>query len=580
MVIAFHCTGLLAQKTSLQNYVPSNAKGVVNLNLPSLATKMSWQQVQQLGFLSDAMKDAPPAMQELIKNPASSGIDFSAGFYIVSTAPQGDDSKAGTILYGALSDAARFRKMIEAADSNGKILSSGLVNTFASKKSVIGWTSDVFALSMPGKKKPRPSDEADEHKIKVPAIPSAVEFEKLLRPAQHPLNSDPRFAKAMNENGDIRFWVNRNYDTAKMSKNKANQMLKMMNWSMAQSGNFMSGVVNFEKGKTVAHMRNYMNPKMDSLYRIYPNKNLNVSVFNKFPAGTPIAVFSFSLSPDFIKAIFKENGMDKMLDSVAAKSKVNLKDVAGAINGDLTFADIKASNLDENDSISRNLGGLQFFLAASVKNKSKLESLIASMKKPKAEGNEDGDAPKKPGPFGPMKPAFLVNDSFFVASISSFAAEKFLSSSNGNEVSSLLTPYAANSSVFALDLKSILGFAMQMSKKKSPGNTEEQAKMVETFDKLVFYGGQYEDGAALATAELQFSDKDENSLSQFVKFIESAAAMGMKNKKSNSYNKDEDTSPGNGEVKEEENEMPPPPPPPAKPKPKAKPKTVPQKKKQ
>ena len=75
--LSFFCVlHVQAQNNLLQAYLPADAKAVVNINLPSLASKMNWQEFQQLSFFQQAMQDAPPEAQEFLKNPAASGINF------------------------------------------------------------------------------------------------------------------------------------------------------------------------------------------------------------------------------------------------------------------------------------------------------------------------------------------------------------------------------------------------------------------------------------------------------------------------------------------------------------------------
>lgn len=576
-VTFINCYVLQAQKNPLHNYLPANAKAVININVPSLASKMSWQEFQQIPFLQEAMKDAPPEVQELLKNPASSGINFSGGLYIVMIPATDNKAKPSPVLYGLLSDTARFRAMAQTTDPKGKIKSIGKMTLLVSDKKAIAWTPELFVIPLPGNKNAKPTTPTT-NPVDLPGNQLINQCEALLKPVSKPLIKDNRFSELLNENGDIRFWVNRNMDMQKAKKNKTDEVLKMMNWGMMQNGNYMTGVVNFENGKTVAHMKTYMSPTMDSLYRLYPSKSLNTNILKKLPSGQPLVLISFNMSTDLLAAIFKESGMQKIMDSVTAKSPIKPGDIAEGLNGDLSIAVVQSREIDEKDTITKGLNGIQFFIAASVKNKSKLEPLISQLQKPKEPKTDEEGTEKKPGgPLGGMKPSFLLTDSFFVASISSFAAEKFLQTNAETEVSKLAAPYASHASLFSLDLKTIIGFAMQMSKKKPAGDNNEASKMLEIFDKLVFYGGEYQNGAALSTAEIQFGNKEENSLKQFVKMIEVAAGMGMKGKKSSSYN-DEDMPPA-GETdeantdksKSEANELPPPPPP--------KPTTAPKKKK-
>jgi hypothetical protein len=562
--ILINCSLLYAQKNPLHNYFPADAKAVIHINLPSLASKMSWQEFQQIPFLQEAMKDAPPNAQEFLKNPAASGINFLSGLFIVMLPDADNKTKNKSALYGQLADTALFRTMLKKADPKMKIKTIGKIHVAASDKTAMAWTGDLFVMPL-SKNTSKPAEPAAAKDLAARAIKLADQSLSLLKPVANPLANDNRFNSLINETGDIRFWINRNMDMQKVKKNKADDVLKMMNWGMMQNGNYMTGVVNFENGKAVAKMKTYMSPTMDSLYRLYPSKSLNTNLLKKLPAGQPLVLISFNMSTDLLAAIFKESGMKKMMDSVTAKSDVKPGDIAEGLNGDLSIAVVKPNEIDEKDSISQGLG-IQIFIAASVKNKSKLEPLLAQLQKKKEPANDEEETSKKQGgPFGGMKPSLLLTDSFFVASISSFAAEKFLNTSAENEVSQFAGSYSTHSSLFALDLKTILGFAMQMSKKKPAGDDETSAKLAETFDKLVFYGGQYQEGAALSAAEFQFSNKEENSLKQFAKLMESAAAMGLKGKKASSYN-DEEMAPAEEETSEakddaETTELPPPPPP-------------------
>ena len=75
-IILIRVFNLHAQENPLHAYLPSDAKAIINLNLPSLASKMKWQELQKLSFYEEALKDAPLYMQELLKDPASTGINF------------------------------------------------------------------------------------------------------------------------------------------------------------------------------------------------------------------------------------------------------------------------------------------------------------------------------------------------------------------------------------------------------------------------------------------------------------------------------------------------------------------------
>jgi hypothetical protein len=558
-----------AQQSSLQAYLPADARAIINLNLPSLASKMKWQDIQSLPFFEEALKDAPLQMQEFLKNPASTGINFLGGFYIVLHADTKDKSKSVSYLYGLVADTAKFAATLQQTAPNQKIKTFGKLKLLENKSNAIAWTPEVFVIPMTRKKGMDVKKTVNDTKQLLNT------YKTLLTPVANPATTDSRFAALLKEDGDLRLWINRNKEKPDNKSKKGDQALKMLNWGMMQQGNYMAGVLRFENGKAVMQMKSYMNKTMDSLYRLYPSMTLNNNLLKKLPSGQPIALLSFGMSPEMIGALLKTTGVEKIMDSLGQKSSVDPMKVVNSLNGDLTLAVIRAHEYDEKDTVTAALNGLQIFLAASVKNKSGLEPLLNLLQKPKeVKKDEEGNEIKPSGPFGSLKPSFILNDSFFVVSISSYAAEKFLQASNTNETAEMANPYSSHASLFALDIKSIIGFAMQMSKKKT-GNNEEMARAFDAFDRIVFYGGKYENGAALSTAEMQFSNKEENSLKQLVKLIETMAAAEMKSKKAKKESEYETgDSPVIDEEKldiENEEEVPPPPPPPA-PKQKAKPK--------
>jgi hypothetical protein len=562
---------LYAQQNPLHAYLPADAKTIININLPSLASKMKWQEIQQLSFFEEALKDAPLHLQEVLKDPASTGINFQSDLFIVLLPDPKNKTKSIPVLYGQLSDSAKFATTVQKISPKQKINTVGKLKILADNKNVFAWTSRLFVAPMSKDKYLAPSlSKSEKNAQNTKAVATLTnqlikQCQLLLTPVANPVTNDSRFIDLTKEDGDMRLWLNRNMEKPKGKANKKDGVLKMMNWGIMQQGNYMAGVLRFENGKAVMQMKSYMNKTMDSLYRLYPSENLNSGLLKKLPSGQLIALISFSMSPKMLGAIMKASGAEKMVDSLTKKSSVKPMEVAEGLNGDVTLAVIRAQEYDEKDTVTAALNGLQLFLAASVKNKSKIEPLVNILQKPKeikrdAEGNEI----KPSGPLAGLKPTFLLTDSFFVASISPFAAEKFLNTNSNSVITELTAPYVSHPSLFSLDINAIANFAMQMSKKKKKDDGQEGSKIFEAFERVVFYGGKYENGAALSTAELQFSNKEENSLKQFIKLIEMGIKMEMNKKSKSSYNEDAQapTEELSEETKIEVIEEPAPPPPP------------------
>ncbi len=121
---------LHAQQNPLHAYLPADAKTIININLPSLASKMKWQEIQQLGFFEESLKDAPLSMQELLKDPASSGINFASDLFIVLLPDPKNKTKPTPVLYGQLTDPGKFAATIQKIAPGKKIQSVGKMKIF------------------------------------------------------------------------------------------------------------------------------------------------------------------------------------------------------------------------------------------------------------------------------------------------------------------------------------------------------------------------------------------------------------------------------------------------------------------
>src|SRR5687768_17542911 len=135
---------LYAQQNPLHAYLPADAKTIININLPSLASKMKWQEIQPLSFFEEALKDAPLHLQEILKDPASTGINFQTDLFIVLLPDPKNKTKSTPVLYGQLADAEKFAAAVQKISPAKKIQSVGQLKILADNKNVFAWTPGFF----------------------------------------------------------------------------------------------------------------------------------------------------------------------------------------------------------------------------------------------------------------------------------------------------------------------------------------------------------------------------------------------------------------------------------------------------
>jgi hypothetical protein len=60
-----------------------------------------------------------------------------------------------------------------------------------------------------------------------------------------------------------------------------------------------------------------------------------------------------------------------------------------------------------------------------------------------------------------------------------------------------------------------------MAKGRSDEDAKQASEVLKVFDKLISYGGEYNNNSTSSTVELTLTNKDENSLKQFYESVRS-----------------------------------------------------------
>jgi hypothetical protein len=105
-----------------------------------------------------------------------------------------------------------------------------------------------------------------------------------------------------------------------------------------------------------------------------------------------------------IKENLLRSGADKFLDSVS-KQKVKIEDILPAIKGDVLLAIMKADEVAEEDSVTKGMNGIEFFVTGSINDKGKFDNLSTILQNNKQDSTKMKPAKK-------MKPLILSNNSF------------------------------------------------------------------------------------------------------------------------------------------------------------------------
>jgi len=480
---------------------------------------MKWEEFTKTMLFEEMTKDATEEGKAFLKNPKSTGIDMNQGIFVVIPAPN-KDNKTQPVIYGVPRDTGQFVAMIrKLAPTSSRIkISNGKLLIY--KQTAIAWNKDIFVMALDDIKS-GPVNAADKSSAADDAAKEKrlTEKCKLLLTKQKAAFANEHFTSLLREDGDAYLWINSMQSQSQ--KAKMPQFVQMLNKNMLNSATYSAGVIRFENGRTTMQMKRYIPPTIDSLYRKYPPKNINTVLTGKLPGGQPIFVYSLNFSPAMLNEIFLRAGADRYVDSLSKKN-LKMDDIVSAIRGDVAMAVIKVNDTGDEDSITRAMGGTQFFLAGGIHDKQKFDALSSALQTQK--DTTKNQTSKK------MKPLFFSNDSLFVVSLSERAAQKFLRSPSTNgEMKNFFAPYQNYPNACRIDLKTIFGFVMQgAAKKRTDEEVRQMSETLGSFDVLVSYGGVYNNGSLSNTMQLMLTNKDENSLKQFINLLDLFYLMGHK----------------------------------------------------
>jgi len=526
LLTCFVTFDIFSQTNAVLNYLPEDAKRIIKINPGSLGQKIKWEDLLKYKIFQDLMKELPEEGKDFLKNPAQTGIDLGRGFFLVVSGNK-NNKKPVTILYGIPKDTVQFASMAKKLNSGKQAVKIGNGKLIIDNNTALAWNREIIILTGNDSK-----EDTANQTAKAKASAELMKTKQLTEKCKTLLNkrkiafSNEQFLWLLKEDGDLLLWID---NTAQLKKNnKIPASFGMLNNSFMRKGNYTSGIIKFENGKVVAQMKQYISATLDSIYKKYPLKNINTELLKKLPAGHPIFLCSLSFSPEMIKENLVKSGADKLIDSMS-KQTVKIEDILPAIKGDVLLALMKVDEVGEDDSLAKAMNGIELFVSGSINDKEKFKNLAALLQNNKPDSAKN-NLPKKP------KPLIFSNDSFFVVSLSQMAGQKFLGSAGNNEaIEKIIEPYKNNPSAFIIDLRTIFAFAVQpMLKNKSEEEAKQASEVLGMFDKLVSYGGQHENNFLSSTVELSLTNKDENSLKQFMNLLN--LFYSLKPKASTAYN--------------------------------------------
>lgn len=506
--------------------IPKTAGLVLHINTPSLASKLTWEDIKNAGWFKEIYADATDTVaRELLNDPGASGINTDADL-VFFTSPRGKGGYAA--FEGTLKDAAAFEAFNKKAEPAGTTKKEGDITVFKGKENTIAtWngTQFIYIVDMPGMNmnsrysgmsgyEPFPYD-------------SLVAFAKELYTlkSSNSLADDKKYAALTKEAGDIHMWFN----AETMLGNSLSDMMSMMKASVLFEGNITAASINFDNGKIVMSTKSYYNDELKKIYEKYPMKNVDPSAFSRVPAQNVVAAFSFNYPPDGLKDFMKVIGVDGFVNSFMGDLGYSVDEFVKANKGDVLFTvsdlEVKTQTItmpgDEEGtpgpSYTSTKPEFKAMFATSINDKPSFDKLIASIKSKFGEEAERN----------PLGVTYALNDKWFAAGNSQEQVDGFLAGSS-NKQHAFISKISGHPAGFYVDLQKVLQEFHKADTDTISPTRQVLAESLKMWEDIIVTGGEIKDGAREGTAVVNLVDKSANSLKQLNQYMDRVNTLSPK----------------------------------------------------
>jgi hypothetical protein len=504
--------------------VPKDAAVVVHINSSSLSSKLTWKEIQQTNWFKEVYADADDSLaKKLLDNPDNSGID-TKGDLVFFLKRQG---KSGySVFEGSLKDAAAFEAFNKKMKPEATASKDGDISILKLGEGIATWKDGRFIyvfdapfLDMSRFTGSRPPGDGSSGPTRLTAD-SLVAFAKGLYnlKGDNSLGNDDKFVSLLKENGDVHLWLS----AEQLYGNMITGMLSMMKFSTLLEGNITAMTLNFDNGKIDIKSKSYYNKELGKLYEKYKMKNIDADVLARISAENVVGVFAMNYPPEGLKEFLKMLGVDGMANGFMGEMGYSVDEFVKANKGDLIVAvsDFEIKTVVDTMpayeegaapyTYTKTDPSAKVLFAVSINDKPAFDKMVGIVKAKMGEIPE-GSMPKI---------SYTLNDKWFAAGNSEEQVNKFVAGGANNK-QAFVSKLAGHPAGMYVDLQKILKTSEAAADSSSKAALTESVKL---WEDILFTYGELGNGAMSSHCEINFVDKNTNSLKQLNQYADKLAA--------------------------------------------------------
>ncbi len=502
------CFSACSTKPDHRRYIPKDAALVAGINLQSLGKTIAWNMITGSKLYKEMQKHMPQKKDgDMMSGLDKAGIDGLNTFYVYLKTDQRYKGGVNATALVPLADANQWESFVKKNYPQAAIKEhANIKSTSLGTDMYVGWNKDVLIVmnmtKTAAENMPTNSAAADGYMV--------AEMETAFKTnAENSITTNKSFENLEKPGHDLTLWLN--YEQIMnqyMNENAASQMSGMsLSPSIWKESSLACGF-DFKKGKIAGNFTWYSANEMNEVYKTFGGTNADKELVKHLPGNDLDMMIAGHLAPKAVRMLLDKTNTLGLLNAGLASQNMDADKVLDAFTGDMGFA----------------VNGLQYQAEATNAPAKPTANVCFVMKINKKENfNHIIDIAKSTGEFLPYQNGYALRlsaqDTVFV-----FHNDQFMAISNKKETAAdALRDNAQPIPETIAAAASAHPFAMYADLQRcfqninpgaaiSPADSTIYADTKRLLTNVQLTGGNYSNGATAFQMEVNFTNKDENSL--------------------------------------------------------------------
>jgi hypothetical protein len=503
-------------------YISKDAVGVLSINTKQLVEKVTWSALSGSPMFTELTSKA--GGDSTTFDIEKTGIDV-ATFFAYALPDTRLSSKSKFMMIVPLKDAAKFQSFVKEKFPQAKIETKGdLTMATLTADVCMGWNKKVAIVAGTA-----PSYEMTG--VPPPATSASTilseEIEKTFAMKEDmSMASNKKFIELQKAGHDIGFFLNYEALANSMPQEEMGTAASIIaSQKKLLKDAFITGGVDFEKGKIVGDATYFFNPEVKKIADAMDPKSSNNDLLKRVSGSQMNLMMSYHFNPQGIKTLVETMGVMGIANAGLKEVGLTMDDVLNAFTGDFLLAVTDFAVSTESKSYSMNGNTVNYTspvptfkasLSFKIKDKAAFDKLVQV-----AVAKEMITSPA-PGMYAFAGFVTLAaNGEYGAISNDPAVASAFLVSP-GNADFKVPGEVKSNPYAFYADIKnSIKSVPLDLLYGKEDTAVFHDARNL--LESITAYGGKINGDHSDFHFEMSFQNKEENSLMQLINFTKKVA---------------------------------------------------------